>query len=338
MASNKQSKNRKDKAYYRQMRKIIILILIFVFLLINFGAFTFAWFSSNKNALIDTIDINVQTVSGIQISHDAIEWDNEITLEELHNAVATYRSATNQFPLTLAGVSTDGSASNGRMNMYYGLVNEEKHDVFSLYAVKEDEINCVGDEECNGHHYVAFDIFLLVTTPADIGITATSGVRVRDGETDKGSQNAARVGFVVVGSTSMDANAATAQALSGGTQTYIWEPNYDMHTDYGVAAARAFYGINTTNSGAQRLPYKGINRAFDEHVLLTETNNSPYFTTVNPAVATTKEFSSPQSLMHIPAGITKVRVYLWLEGQDVDLENAAANSKLKFDLELSMLN
>ena len=42
--------------------------------------------------------------------------------------------------------------------------------------------------------------------------------------------------------------------------------------------------------------------------------------------------------MHIPAGITKVRVYLWLEGQDVDLENAAANSKLKFDLELSMLN
>ena len=42
--------------------------------------------------------------------------------------------------------------------------------------------------------------------------------------------------------------------------------------------------------------------------------------------------------MSIPAGITKVRVYMWLEGQDVDMENNAAASKLRYDLELAMLN
>lgn len=330
---------KKNKEYNKRLRRIIVLILVFIFLLINFGAFTYAWFSSNKNATIDQIDINVQTVSGIQISHDAITWDNTITVDQLHNAYQTYRNATNQFPDTLSNVSSDGSASNGRMNIYYGIVNEETHDVYSLYSVKDnDEINCVGDDDCEGRHYVAFDIFLLVTNPAEIGITAASGVKVRDGETDRGSQNAARVGFVVVGSTSMDASAAHAQALSGGTTSYIWEPNYDVHTDYGVAAAKSVYGLTTTNYGAARLPYKGINREFSEHVLLTQTDNSPYFSTVVPDVATPANFTTPQSLMRIPAGITKLRVYLWLEGQDVDLDNSVANGKLKFDLELSMLN
>ena len=42
--------------------------------------------------------------------------------------------------------------------------------------------------------------------------------------------------------------------------------------------------------------------------------------------------------MSIPAGITKVRVYMWLEGQDVDMENNASASKLSYNLELSMIN
>lgn len=334
---NKSKKKRNDPEYRRQFMKVFILILFFVFLLMNLGVFTFAWFSSNKNAVIDTIDINVETVSGLQISHDAITWDNEITKEELLNASMTYRSALNQFPDTLAGVSTDGSASGGKMNIYYGIVNEDSHDVYSLYSVKENEINCNGNEECFGHHYVAFDIFLLTTSPATIGITSNSSVKPQEGADDRGSQNAARIGFVVVGSVDANASAAQSQAISGGTTSYIWEPNYDTHTSYGVAAAKKFYGLTTTTSGGNRLPYKGINREFSDHVRLDQTDSSPYFSTVNPQVATPSVFTTPQSLMRIPAGITKVRVYMWLEGQDVDLENQAANSRLSFDLELSMI-
>ena len=42
--------------------------------------------------------------------------------------------------------------------------------------------------------------------------------------------------------------------------------------------------------------------------------------------------------MSLPAGISKVRVYMWLEGQDVDMENNASGSALRYNLELSMLN
>jgi hypothetical protein len=42
--------------------------------------------------------------------------------------------------------------------------------------------------------------------------------------------------------------------------------------------------------------------------------------------------------MRIPAGITKVRIYLWLEGEDVDMENNAAASQLSFNIELTMTN
>ena len=42
--------------------------------------------------------------------------------------------------------------------------------------------------------------------------------------------------------------------------------------------------------------------------------------------------------MNIPTGITKVRVYMWLEGQDVDMENNVSATKLTYNLELSMIN
>ena len=73
-------------------------------------------------------------------------------------------------------------------------------------------------------------------------------------------------------------------------------------------------------------------------VYIDQTDRSSYFTSVNPDVATPQRFEANQTLMHIPAGITKVRVYMWLEGQDVDMENYVAASKLRYDLELAMLN
>jgi hypothetical protein len=298
---------------------------------------TYAWFSSNKNGLIDRIEINVATVNVLQISADAIDWSNEITKDELETAIRTYAGAFNQFPDTLHAVSTDGTVVRGRMNMFFGTTDETSDGNYTLTAVQETEINCVGDEECVDKHYVAFDIFLLTTTPADIGITAESFVRPQEGAQDKGSQNAARVGFVVEGSVGPTASLA-AQNLKSNNKALLWEPNYDRHTEFGVQAAKNVYGITTTTSGAARIPYKGINQPFSEHVLLTETRNSPYFTTVNPTVATTETFSNNQALMRIPAGITKVRIYLWLEGEDVDMENNAAASQLSFNIELTMTN
>lgn len=341
MTKNKNITNNKKKEnneYNKKTRRILILILLLVFMIIMLFSSTVAWFSSNKHATIESIDINVATITGLQVSADAINWGNEVTKDMLINAYKTYPAAVNQLPDTLANVSTAGNVTNGSLDMFYGVTSEEKDGGFTLTTYKQDEMQCTGDEECEySKYYIAFDLFLLVTTPATIGLTVNSNVIPQPDATDRGAQNAARVGFVIEGTVG-SSDSYGAQSLKAGTDSYIWEPNYDMHTDYGVNAALAVYGISTTKSGASRIPYKGVNKEFLTPIYIDQTDKSSYFTSVNPQVATTQTFSENQQLFSIPAGISKVRVYMWLEGQDVDMENNAAGSALRFNLEMVMMN
>ena len=338
--TRKKARTTKQSAKQSAKRRRIVLLILLVLLMIGLlGYSSFAWFSSNKHATIESIDINVATITGLQVSVDAIEWGNEVTKDQIINAYKTYPEAENQLPDTLANVSTAGNVgTNGRLDMFYGVTTEEKNGGFTLTTYKQTEIRCTGDEECVDKHYIAFDIFLLVTTPATIGITVNSSVKPQPDAEDKGAQNAARVGFVIEGTVGAGNPGAAQRLKANGGKAYIWEPNYDKHNNYGIMNARDVYGQTTTASGAARLPYKGVNQEFATPVYIDKTNESSYFTSVNPDVATTESFSANQTLMHIPAGITKVRIYMWLEGQDVDMENHAAASKLRYDLELAMLN
>ena len=337
MAKTKK-KNNARKKYNDSKRRILILILLVLVMILMLFSGTYAWFSSNKHATIESIDINVATITGLQVSVDAIDWKNEITKDEIINAYKTYATAENQLPDTLTNVSTVGNVSNGKMEMFLGSTTEEKDGGFTLVTSKQTEINCVGDEECIDKHYIAFDIFLLVTSyNATIAITGNSSVLPTAGAQDKGAQNAARVGFVVLGTVG-EGNSYGAQQLKGGTDSYIWEPNYDRHSGYGIDNAREVYGLTTTYSGAARLPYRGVNQEFQTPIFIDQTDTSSYFSPVNPKVATVQGFTSNQELMHIPPGITKVRIYMWLEGQDVDMENNASSSKLTYTVELAMIN
>ena len=40
--------------------------------------------------------------------------------------------------------------------------------------------------------------------------------------------------------------------------------------------------------------------------------------------------------IYLSAGVTKVRVYYWVEGQDVDTENNASGSSMKLGLEFTI--
>ena len=40
--------------------------------------------------------------------------------------------------------------------------------------------------------------------------------------------------------------------------------------------------------------------------------------------------------MDLAAGITKVRVYMWIEGQDIDCENNASGTDITYNIELSI--
>ena len=53
-------------------------------------------------------------------------------------------------------------------------------------------------------------------------------------------------------------------------------------------------------------------------------------------IKTTVGFSDAQDVFTLSPGITKYRIYWWVEGQDVDTENNATNSYMTLNLEFSI--
>lgn len=335
----KTEKNKKDKK-----RRLLLLLLLLVLTFCGLGTATYAWFTSNRSVSTDPIDVNVTTVNGLQISADGQTWKAKVTKDDLIGAVATYAAAQNQFPDTVSAVSTDGTVVNGRMNMFFGTVNaDETTGDYMLTTSKQSEINCTGDTECAGHHYVAFDIFLKVDADTDIVLTSNSNVvQKTPADRDVGIKNAARVGFLNEGHAAVGSTVAAIQSLqSANTSTrLIWEPNMDTHTRAGIDNALLNYGISITDEvGAARITYKGVKKEITTPIKLNATGgtaNAAYFETVTPDIATEYGFTDDQTFLSLEAGVTKVRVYMWIEGQDVDAENNATGSHLTFNLEFAI--
>ena len=130
----------------------------------------------------------------------------------------------------------------------------------------------------------------------------------------------------------------------------IREPNYDTHTAYGIQQGQQYYttyqNVNslTVGSGNSKVSYDGVKSAVTSGILLNKTNatnNGTYFQTV-----TTRELPTTYSngtyagantqYVQLDAGVTKVRIYMWIEGQDIDCENNASGSDLTFNVSLTL--
>lgn len=323
----KKNERRKNNLRY----SLLLLLLLLVFLMVS----TYAWFTANQTVTISTLDVNVQTSNGLQISADAINWKTILQKADITGASATYTSNVNQVPDEMQPVSSAGivDTDTGYMDMYFGTV--DALDDGTGYSLASDkEVDTRGAEG----RYIAFDIFLRVDQTTPVYLTTASNIITKEGAADKGLQNAARVAFIDEGNIADVGDSTGAQALKGGTTSIIWEPNYDVHTAAGVANAKEIYGLDTTTTGATQLSYQGIKAEFadTEGVTLKNTNTfSQYFQTVTPTISTVKDFDTQQTLLNLKAGITKVRIYMWVEGQDVDCENNASGTDISFNVQIT---
>ena len=102
------------------------------------------------------------------------------------------------------------------------------------------------------------------------------------------------------------------------------------------------FGIDVTDSiWDSRIQYDGVLQEISSAspVLLienTEALNSTYFR----AIPSTQIVTTPKtgrsdvtpSGITLEAGITKIRIYMWLEGQDYDCGDSASGSDVRWDL------
>lgn len=324
-------------------RRVLLCLLMLCLTGVVLSTSTYAWFTANKTVTVSDINVNVSTANGIQVSVDGINWKTVITNADITGAVTTYPAAKNQLPATgnsLSPVSTIGEidTQTGFMKMFSGeIIGTDSGNI--LTAERSTEVNGTAG------HFIAFDLFVQVTEEVDVYLTSNSEV-VANGDST-GIENAARMGFIVSGTVAAGSTTADIQkiaATTGSEPVYLWELNNDAHTSTGVANASDVYGITGLTAGTNNaaVSYLGVKADIAEDAAIPlDSDNSTYFSAIS---FTGNNFSTPssgipstayQKLHTFDAGITKLRVYMWVEGQDVDCENYASGGDITYSLQLS---
>lgn len=348
LTKEEKEKLRKERQKRRKYRLLILLLLM-----LGTGTMlatsTYAWFTSNKNVSVEKLKVNIEAKNGIQISADGTKWKSIVQKADLNGARnGNYKTAVNQIPGTLEPVSTVAVPDeNGYLPMYYGVVETSdtvaNNGEYILTATKTTEIddNVRTSGEADTAKFIAFDLFFKVNEDTPIYLQANSGVTSADAN-DSGIKNASRIAFVTLGNITDGSALADIQKLNAGAASTVtvWEPNFDVHTPAGIANAKDVYGITTTEANGELVPYSGIKAtiAKADDILLgdaTQAKHEDKFTTVTPTKSTVADFTTNTELFTLTKGITKVRIYMWVEGQDVDCENNASGGNINFDLKIS---
>ena len=335
---SKQSRKKKNN----KKRRILLALLLIIFTGSILTASTYAWFTSNRTVKVDTIDVQVSAANGLQISTDAINWKTIITNDDLNDTLEDgfgYSSNVNQLPLTgnnnatVKPVSSALDIENGKLKMFLGSLENDDNGNPVLTTTRSTETKGqTGD-------FVVFDLFFQVTQETAVKLAEGSDVTISEGTTsNKGLKSAARVAWLNLGHVGTDASASDAQALPSGTSdtasVRLWEPNNNAHTTAAINDARSVYNL-TIGASTEVTSYYGVKAAFTERSLrdLSASNIGTNFATVTPNTKSpVNGLTADADWFTLQPGVTKIRFYLWIEGQDVDCENNASGDALAYKM------
>ena len=202
--------NKKNEKKKRKLRTLILLLFLTI---IMFGTSTYAWFTANQTVTIQGIDVHVETSDGLQISTNGSTWKSVLTTADItgstNNVPNYYADAVNFIPATLDAVSTDGTvisdATNGTksLDFYYSTIGTDT--TTGAYQIATHQITEYSDDETNNPSdhtkFVAFDIFLKVSSAKDVYLNTTtsqSNVVSATNSADRGLYNAIMALFALI--------------------------------------------------------------------------------------------------------------------------------------------
>ncbi len=319
-------------------RKAYIILLWILFTSIFLTVSSYAWLSANRIFAVQTFNIHIASKGDLEVSVDGMDWKGVLTLTDLMEARRTYPGSVNQIPRTLRPVSSGGVVENGFLQIFYGeLIGGS--DGSGNVLTSERTIETEGFGEQSDGIFVTFDLFFKTYYENMLYLTPLSSIEPLE-NLNNGIENSFRVAFLNQGTLPLEAPVIQIQNLRNATRAYIWEPNYDVHTAKAVVHARKTYGIQTSERNAARINYDGIISEFryDDRVREHQANVNYHpnrFRRVVPAITTRRDFNEEQAVFLLPAGITKIRIYIWKEGQDVDCILDASVGEVLINLQLS---
>jgi len=321
------------KSDKQKRRRALLVPLIFssFFLMTT----TYAWFSANRMVNVESLNVHVQAEGGLEVSTNAIDWKQVVNVQDIIDARSKYSTSVNQIPYEMSPVSTGGNTSNGKLEMFLG--NATSNDTGDFVLVAEPSVETESFGESSDGEFIVFDIFFRVKANKELYLDGDSKVEYT-GESTNGIENATRIAFIVEGNSADDPN--ISQGLNNASTVIFWEPNYDVHTTHGVDHARTTYGITTTQTGGSLIPYSGVTSTITlaNSVLVsnaTAASYPSYFKDMTMDITTPVSGATNQQLLNLTPSVTKIRLYLWIEGQDVDCEDFASYGDITFDLKFT---
>jgi len=322
----------KNKKNPKRRRKLFVLTFLSACLLI-FA--TYAWFSATLNVKIKFFNMAVASDDGLFISLDGIDFDNEITVTVdsiLKDLTPRYPNHVNRWALSgLWTVSSNGIPNNNsdKFAMFEGqVVRRRPRDrtdttirrFLNTIPIPEEYPTAAGT-------FIAFDFFLKNVSPSpyadnlyfneDTYIDFAENTTGERKEELMGVRNSLRFGIVKIGSVPMDTDVRGIQNIqcNNRCESVIYEPFHTEHSLGSIADAMS-HGIYLIDGvpaptyavirEGYRLEHK--NGHFGTGIPLDRDHFAPQETITN--------FATP--IFEIPPGITKLRAYFWIEGQDVD--------------------
>ncbi len=338
MTKIKWKKGVTENKLFTEHRKTILSFTIFLIgVLLIFS--TYAWFSTSLNVKIKQFNMLVARNSGLTISLDGINFDHSVDLSRqivINEVKRTYPTHINQWAANgLTPVSTTGIAKPGdyMFEIYTSSgVRYRSRDKENVFI----NVNKVVEKNPSSYsRYIAFDVFFKNVTgspvPDNLYFEAGTEVTMTSDSTEEmqGLVNSIRVGIIKVGTLPNDANPSDIQNMKcqGECKAIIYEPNSQNHTALSIERAQKY---NLLLKDGERFPTYSMIKAggplqVADNISGSPTLNLEYFTLQRTMYE--EDFQNP--LFTVPDGITKARIYVWIEGQDIDsLETDSQGAEL----------
>lgn len=323
---------------------LLLLITLFtgVILIIS----TYAWFYASLDVKINFVKIKVTDETGLFISLDGITYSDSIEISEdiiINKLIETYPSHTSQWSKRgLYSVSSNGISSNNdnKFNVFsasainYGDNYEYRHKVFTASKYEEKEINKYNE-------FIAFDIFLKNASGSPYsdnlffdegtGVVLNNRVTTENGSTlevnttseepdlSDGTFNSLRIGLLKLSTVNKRLPIEVIQGIecNNRCESIIYEPNALMHS---LGSAERIKKRNIELIDGEYTPTyavikEGKNLEFTSgHIESGFILDEEHFALQN----TIKDTDFGNRIFTLPNGVTKFRLYIWVEGQDLD--------------------
>lgn len=318
-----------------------VLLVITLITGVIFIYSTYAWFSASLNVVISDFRMTTESTDGIYISLDGITWSDSIDVTKINLLSLlseTYPEQITQWSDELAPVSIPNldSADKNKFDVYMHKAqriirpNYNNTDALTFFKVSEDKIN-------KASRFMAFDVFIKNVTPSpysdNLYVDSSTSFKNADPEnTDDTALNALRMGIVFSDVTSIDSSIDSIQGLgcNGRCRSFIYEPYSYGHSEKSISDASK-HGV-TLREGMFYETYAVNNEGSNIKIWSGVRNDKVeldynYFKLQNNMT----DLSNP--VFQIPKGIVKARLYIWIEGQDIDIiEHAASDYKVSVSL------